>query len=134
MLLLDYRQARVIAAVAAVICFTRTTAKVQRKRRPLLKSLYARRYICFEFHTHSHSLLLTKKIEGLFDYSTLACNLVQTLISESTNCNSSGFKLALSHHMDMPIMDQVGISISPGSMVQISECQSYPNKYNPKCI
>ena len=41
-------------------------------------------------------------------------------MSGSTNCSSSGFKLALSHHMDMPIMDQVGISISPGSMVQIA--------------
>ena len=31
----------------------------------------------------------------------------------------SGFKLAVVHHMDMPLMNQIGISIAPGSDVQI---------------
>lgn len=36
------------------------------------------------------------------------------------NFRSSGFKLSLNHHSDMPIIDQKGIVISPGSMVEIA--------------
>ena len=35
------------------------------------------------------------------------------------NCSSSGFKLALVHHLDMPVMSQAGISVSPGTIVKI---------------
>ena len=33
---------------------------------------------------------------------------------------SSGFQLSLSYHLDMPIISQTGVNVSPGSFVQIA--------------
>ena len=32
----------------------------------------------------------------------------------------SGFKLAVVHHLDMPLMNQIGINIAPGTDVQVA--------------
>lgn len=50
--------------------------------------------------------------------------------------DSSGFKLALLHHLDMPIMSQSSVSISPGTSTQIGtnpsiiDISDYASKYD----
>ena len=65
----------------------------------------------------------TKIVDFLIIVKLLACALffyVHPIRDFFFYSSSSGFKLALSHHMDIPIMDQVGIAVSPGSMVQVA--------------
>jgi hypothetical protein len=52
---------------------------------------------------------------------------------------NSGFQVALIHHLDMPLMGQSGINVSPGSEIQIAVSptiiditQDAINRFNPK--
>ena len=40
---------------------------------------------------------------------------------------SSGFKISLSYHLDMPIISQTGVNVSPGTHVQIAVTPSLIN-------
>lgn len=60
-----------------------------------------------------------------FDYGTPTkyycfCFLIHIEQNILHFCRLSGFKLALVHHLDMPLMSQSGINVAPGSDVQIA--------------
>jgi hypothetical protein len=55
-------------------------------------------------------------------------NAIKRLTLHLFSSQSEGFKLAVMHHLDMPLMTMSGISIKPGSEVQVNSHMDF-NKF-----